>query len=70
MAPIGSNSYLYALGGNNGTSGGANAKNANLATVSFNQLTPASGALMNASWTGATALPDKRGFAAAVSANS
>ena len=69
VAPIGSSTWLYALGGNEGTSGAANAKNANVATVSYNLFTPATGALANASWTAATPLPAARGFAAAVSAN-
>ncbi|MFN2548744.1 MAG: Kelch repeat-containing protein [Myxococcales bacterium] len=64
LSAVIANSYLYALGGNSG------AKTANLSTVSFNPVTPATGALANPSWTAATPLPDKRGFAAAVSANS
>lgn len=70
VAPVGAASYLYALGGNTGTSGAANARAANSAGVSFNRLTAATGALANAAWTSATPLPDKRGFAAAISANS
>ncbi len=60
---------LYALGGNTASTTTANGKASNQASVAFNQFTPATGALANASWTTTTALPDKRGFAAAVSAN-
>ncbi len=60
---------LYALGGNTASTTTANGKASNQASVAFNQFTPATGALANASWTTTTPLPDKRGFAAAVSAN-
>jgi IPT/TIG domain len=69
IVPVGSSSFIYALGGNVAASTTTNGKSANVDTVSFNALDSATGALANASWTATTALPDKRGFAAAVAAN-
>ncbi len=69
IAPVGSSSLIYALGGNVASSTTANGKAANVDTVSFNAMNSTTGALANASWTATTPLPDKRGFAAAVTAN-
>ncbi|MBI3812517.1 MAG: IPT/TIG domain-containing protein [Nitrospirae bacterium] len=69
IVPIGTSSYIYALGGNTST-GTAADKTLNVDTVDFNVMDNATGALVNASWASTTSLPDKRGFAAAVSANS
>ena len=62
--------YVYALGGNTASTTTANGKNVNTASVFFNQLNPATGALLLANWSTATALPAARGFAAAVVATS
>jgi hypothetical protein len=69
IAPVGSSSLIYALGGNVAASTTTNGKAANVDTVSFNAMDGTTGALANASWTPTTSLPDKRGFAAAVTAN-
>jgi len=70
LAPIGSSTFIYALGGNTASSSDASAKNASVDTVSLNRMESSTGALANGSWSSATALPGKRGYAAAVSANS
>jgi hypothetical protein len=70
VAPVGSGSFIYALGGNTAASAAADGKAANVEAVSFNQVDPASGALLNAAWTSTTPLPGQRGFAAAIAANS
>jgi hypothetical protein len=62
--------YVYALGGNNATSGAASGKAANIAAVSFSKLDPTAGAISLATWTQTTALPAARGFSAAVLATS
>lgn len=64
LSAVVANGTLYALGGNDG------AKTANVTSVSYDPITPATGALTNAAWTASTALPNPRGFAAAVSASS
>lgn len=69
VAPIGAATYIYAVGGNTAGSSTVNGRSANAASVYFNQLDAATGALLNASWTTTTALPVPRGFAAAVVAN-
>lgn len=69
IAPVGTTSFIYALGGNTAASTTAGGKALNVASVSFNAMTAATGALANASWTATTPLPDKRGFAAAVGAD-
>ncbi len=69
IVPIGTSSFIYALGGNTATSGASGAKASNVDTVSFNAETGSTGALANATWTATTPLPAKRGFAATVSAN-
>jgi hypothetical protein len=69
IVPIGTSSFIYAVGGNTAASGASGGKAANVDTVSFNAVTGSSGALSNATWAAATPLPDKRGFAATVSAN-
>ena len=69
IAPVGSSSFIYALGGNVAASTTTNGKASNVDTVSFNTMDGSTGALANASWTATTSLPDKRGFAAAVTAN-
>ncbi len=61
--------YIYAIGGNTATSGTVNGKASNVATVNFNRMDNANGAL-DASWAATTSLPAPRGFAAAVIANS
>ncbi len=67
-AAIASSTYLYAVGGNTASASTSNASAANVSTVSYNVLNASTGALVNSSWAGITALPDKRGFAAAVAA--
>ncbi len=63
-------SYLYALGGNTGTSGATGARAQSVATVSFNRMSATTGgALAGASWSATTPLPAARGFAAAVGAD-
>ena len=69
VVPLGSSTYLYALGGNTASSTTTNGKAANVATVSSNVFDSTTGALANAAWTSLTPLPAPRGFAAAVSAN-
>ncbi|HEY6909304.1 MAG TPA: hypothetical protein VI356_08045 [Myxococcales bacterium] len=69
LLPVGSTSFLYALGGNTASSSTAGGKAANVDSVSFNQVDAATGALANASWTATAPLPDKRGFAAGVAAS-
>lgn len=69
VVPIGSSTYLYALGGNTASSTTTNGKAANAATVNGNVFDSTTGALANATWTSLTPLPVPRGFAAAVSAN-
>jgi hypothetical protein len=69
VAPVGTSSFLYALGGNSAGSSTPNGRSSNVASVYFNQLDSATGALLNASWTSTAALPAPRGFAAAVVAN-
>jgi len=68
-AGAGDGIWYYALGGNVAASTTTNGKAASVDTVSFNALDSATGALANASWTATTALPDKRGFAASVTAD-
>jgi IPT/TIG domain-containing protein len=69
LVPVGSTTFLYALGGNTASASTANGKAASVDSVSFNQLDAATGALANASWTATAPLPDKRGFAAGVAAS-
>ena len=70
IVPIGTNSYIYASGGNTATSTTINGKASNVSTVWYNQMNSSNGSLANASWSSTTPLPDNRGFAAAVSASS
>ncbi len=69
LAPVGSATFIYALGGNTAQSSDANAKAANADTVYMNRMDSGTGVLANASWASLTPLPAKRGYAAAVSAN-
>ncbi len=64
----GTSSYIYTLGGNIST-GSTDSKGLNTNSVYMNVLSNATGSLVNTNWTSATALPDKRGFAAAVDAD-
>jgi N-acetylneuraminic acid mutarotase len=66
IAPIGVTSYLYVLGGNTASAGAANAKSANVATVYFDAIDDATGALVGSSWSPTSPLPAPCGFAAAV----
>jgi hypothetical protein len=67
---VGTTTYVYAIGGNTATSGTANGDNANVDTVYQNKVNNADGTLANTTWSTLTALPAKRGFAAAAFANS
>jgi hypothetical protein len=69
IAPVGTSSFLYALGGNTASSSTVNGRSSNVATVYFNQFDSATGALQSGSWTATASLPAPRGFAAAVVAN-
>ncbi|HEX8908660.1 MAG TPA: hypothetical protein VF805_05625, partial [Anaeromyxobacteraceae bacterium] len=69
IAPVGSTSYIYALGGNTASSTTSGGKASNVASVAFDAIDAATGALAGASWTDTTPLPDKRGFAAAIGAD-
>jgi Galactose oxidase, central domain len=69
VAPIGTATYIYAVGGNTAGSTTVNGRSASSASVYLNQLDGATGALLNASWTSTAALPAGRGFSAAVVAN-
>lgn len=69
VAAVGGTSYVYAVGGNTAASGTANGKASNSATVYMNSFNGDTGALANATWAAATALPSPRGFSAAVAAN-
>ena len=60
--------YVYTLGGNTSTAAAPD-KSANVASVYLNKMVNATGALADPNWTATTPLPDKRGFAAAVLAN-
>ncbi len=66
---VGGNAYIYAIGGNTGTSGTVDGEKMNRETVYQNQINNADGTLLNANWAPLTPLPGKRGFAAAVFAN-
>ena len=68
IAPVASSNFIYVLGGNTAASSTPNGKASNSDTVLLNQVVASTGALANASWSATAALPDKRGFAAAVSA--
>lgn len=69
IAPVGTTSFIYAIGGNIAASGTTNGKAQNVKTVYMNRMDGSSGALADASWTTITPLPEERGFAAAVVAN-
>ncbi|MFZ2949738.1 MAG: kelch repeat-containing protein [Desulfuromonadaceae bacterium] len=60
--------YVYTLGGNTSTATAPD-KSANVASVFLNKMVNATGALADPSWTATTPLPDKRGFATGVLAN-
>ncbi len=66
--PIGTTTYIYALGGNTST-GTMDDNTSNVDTVYYNSLNKSSGALAKTSWSSTTALPAKRSFAAAGVAN-
>lgn len=69
IAAIGTESYIYAIGGNTATGSTPNGKASSVDTVYLNRMDSATGALANAVWSSTTPLPDSRGFAAAVIAN-
>jgi hypothetical protein len=62
-------SYIYTLGGNTASAGTGN-KASNVDTIYYNVIDNSTGSLPNAWTTSSTLLPFKRGFAAAVTANS
>lgn len=66
----GADVFIYAIGGNTATSGTAGGDAANEGTVFMNRVNSGDGTLVDPSWTSLTGLPGKRGFAAAVLANS
>jgi hypothetical protein len=61
--------FIYALGGNDASAVTSNGKASNLTEVVYNSLDGTTGALAGAGWTTTAPLPDKRGFAAAISAD-
>jgi len=67
---VGVNTYIYALGGNIATSGTVDGEKSNVQTVYMNRINNADGTLIDTTWSTLTPLPGKRGFAAAVFANS
>ncbi len=67
---IGTTSYIYAIGGNTATVSTPDGKASNVSAVYFNRMNNADGTIKNAAWTAAAALPEERGFATAVVANS
>ncbi len=68
-APMGANTFLFAIGGNTGTPGAADASKMNISSVYQAMLNGTDGSVQNASWTTASPLPVNRGFAAAVYAS-
>lgn len=68
IAIIGTDSYIYALGGNTANSTDANGKTLNASTVYSGVIDNTNGSIPGA-WSTATALPAARGFSAGVVAN-
>jgi len=66
----GTNTYIYAIGGNIATSGAVDGDKMNVETVYMNHINNADGTLSATTWSTLTSLPGKRGFATAVFANS
>ena len=69
LVEMSTTSFIYAIGGNDASSSTSNGKASSLSEVAYNALDGATGSLAASAWTTTAPLPDKRGFAAAVSAD-
>lgn len=69
VGTVGLDTFMYAIGGNTGTSGVVDREKMNHEQVFRNQIDSADGKLIDLTWTSLTPLPGKRGFAAAVLAH-